>query len=95
MKKLPRMYHNKIDKDIKNNEKIYNSMNDSNIEINIEEKIRDIFNYPDYVYKIDVTIITNKGNMNKKIIGKNKDNLITIDNEYIPICDIIDIYKNS
>lgn len=97
MKKLPKMYYNNIDKEIKNNNKTYNSMHDNNIsnEYDVEKKIQDIFNSPSYIYRINVTIVTNKGVMNKKIIGKNRDNLITIDNEQIPICNIIDIYENN
>ena len=35
------------------------------------------------------------GTINKKIIGKTKDKLITMDNEYINISDIKDIYKEK
>lgn len=110
MKELPKMYHNTIDKDINNNEKMYSTMYNStmhnndrkisnnNIFINnknnytIEQKIYNIFNSPNYIYKIDVTIVTDKGKTNKRIVGKTKTNLITMDNEYIPINTIRDIY---
>ena len=105
MKELPKMYHNTIDKDINNNEKMYSTMynNDrkiynNNIFINnknnytVEQKIYNIFNSPNYIYKIDVTIVTDKGKTNKRIVGKTKTNLITMDNEYIPINTIRDIY---
>ena len=95
MEKLPKMYHNRIDKDIRNNEKIYNSMNDISCEYDIQKKIKDIFDSPEYIYKINVTIVTNNDIINKKIIGKNNNNLITIDNEHIPIDSIVDIYKNN
>ena len=51
----------------------------------VEQKIYNIFKSPTYIYKADVVILTNSGKLEKRIIGKNKDNLITIDNEYIPI----------
>lgn len=106
MKDLPKMYHNKIDKDIKNNEKFFSTMydkkiekeNNKNIFINnknnytVEQKIYNIFNSPNYIYKIDVTIVTDSGIQNKRIVGKTKTNLITMDNEYIPISTIRDIY---
>jgi hypothetical protein len=107
MKELPKMYQNKINKDIKNSQDIYNSLNDREEviprKINreyfdsyiIEQKIYNIFNSKDYIYKADVTIVTKDGLVNKRIVGKNKDNLITIDNEYIPISSIRDIYKNN
>lgn len=99
------MYHNTIDKDINNNEKMYSTMyntdrkiSNNNIFINnknnytVEQKIYNIFNSPNYIYKIDVTIVTDKGKTNKRIVGKTKTNLITMDNEYIPINTIRDIY---
>ena len=58
----------------------------------IEQKIHNIFNSPNYIYKIDVVIVTDKGKENKRIVGKTKTNLITMDNEYIPINTIRDIY---
>ena len=105
MKELPKMYHNTIDKDINNNKKMYSTMynndrkiSNNNIFINnknnytVEQKIYNIFNSPNYIYKIDVTIVTDKGKTNKRIVGKTKTNLITMDNEYIPINTIRDIY---
>ena len=106
MKDLPKMYRNKINKDIKNNEKFFSTMydkkiekeNNKNIFINnknnytVEQKIYNIFNSPNYIYKIDVTVVTDSGIQNKRIVGKTKTNLITMDNEYIPISTIRDIY---
>ena len=107
MKELPRMYRNKIDKDIRNNEKIFSTINkDKNIEkkvekevyidnkknYTVEQKIYNIFNSPNYIYKIDVVIVTDSGTFNKRIVGKTKTNLITIDSQYIPINTIRDIY---
>ena len=98
MKELPKMYHNTIDKDINNNEKMYSTMYNNDRKISnknnytVEQKIYNIFNSPNYIYKIDVTIVTDKGKTNKRIVGKTKTNLITMDNEYIPINTIRDIY---
>lgn len=106
MKDLPKMYHNDIDKDIKNNERYFSTMynkkedriSSSDITINnknnytVEQKIYNIFNSPNYIYKIDVTIVTDSATLNKRIVGKTKTNLITMDNEYIPINTIKDIY---
>ena len=55
-------------------------------------KIYNIFNSPNYIYKVDVTIVTDSGTFNKRIVGKTKTNLITMENEYIPIDTIRDIY---
>lgn len=107
MKDLPKMYHNKIDKDIMNNRKVFSTINSKVKEIyedtkekiagnkksyTVEQKIYNIFNSPNYIYKMDVTIVTDEGNFDKRIVGKTKTNLITFDGEYIPIDKIRDIY---
>lgn len=105
MKDLPKMYHNKIMKDITNNKEVFSTINDrmevvksKKIKIDnknnytVEQKIYNIFNSPNYIYKIDVVIVTDSGTFNKRIVGKTMTNLITMDNEYIPINTIRDIY---
>lgn len=101
MKELPKMYHNKINKEINNNDKMYTTMyknkevikeNKLKNDKSIEQKIYDIFNSPNYIYKIDVVIVTDNNKLNKRIVGKTKTSIITIDNEYIPINTIRDIY---
>ena len=106
MKDLPKMYHNDFNKSINNNRSVFSSLTDKpilkeeNISVDkkdrftIEQKIFNIFNSKDYIYKADVTIITDNQTLKKRIIGKNANNLITIDNEYIPISIINDIYKS-
>ena len=99
------MYHNKIDKDLNNNESVFSTLDSNNIYTNsfinnrnnltVEQKIVNIFNSPNYIYKIDVVIVTDNNKVIKRIIGKNKNNLITMDNEYIPINTIRDIYINK
>lgn len=105
-RQLPKMYKNPISKKIDNVQKIYSSLN-TNAErektnnyvkkeysrFDIDKKIYNIFNSPDYVYKADVTIVTDKEVLTKRIIGKVKNQLITIDNEKIDIDTIKDIYK--
>ena len=76
------------DRKISNNNIFINNKNN----YTVEQKIYNIFNSPNYIYKIDVTIVTDKGKTNKRIVGKTKTNLITMDNEYIPINTIRDIY---
>ena len=61
----------------------------------VEQKIYNIFNSPNYIYKIDVIIVTDKGKDKKKIVRKTKTNLITMNNEYIPINTIRDIYIDN
>lgn len=64
----------------------------TNSDLNIELKIDKMFNSPNYVYKMDTQIIMKDGKrLNKQIIGKVDDKLITIDEEYVLIHDIKDI----
>lgn len=101
-KKLPKVFANTIDKELKNNEKVYVASSEAVEEEkrsektllsdrNINQKIRKIFNSKNYIYKATVEITQNNSKFEKKIIGKNGDNLITIDNEIIPIDTITDI----
>ena len=102
MKELPQMYQNKINKKISSSRKVYSTLdspattNNSDIRypsISIDKKIDNIFKSHDYVYKADVTIITDNETVKKRIVARNNNNLITLDNEYIPISIIRDIYK--
>ena len=110
-KKLPKVYANKIDKDVKNNKRVYYSSFDEKKEdvrstaVNtnrpnldgktVPQKLYAIFHGPNYVYKADVTLKIKGRNVNKKIIGYNTQNIITVDNEVIPIADIEDINFSS
>ena len=96
MKDLPKVFHNKIDKKIENNRNVFysnNSYND-NTKTNtrsILQKINEIFSSPNYVYKANVEITLKDKKVTKRIIGRNKNYIITMDNDLIPIADIIDI----
>ena len=97
MSDLPKVFQNEIDKDIGNNNKY---SYDKNEEINnvrksgvpVLEKIKNIFNSPNYVYKADVIIEYHGSKQEKRVIGYNKNELITIDDEKISISEIDDIY---
>lgn len=60
---------------------------------NINQKINDIFNSSNYIYKADVEITLKDGKVTKRIVGKNSTHLITIENELIPITDVVDIER--
>ena len=105
MKELPKMYHSTIDKNINNVQKLYTTMDKTKKEeipirkhevydrFTIEQKIQNIFNSPSYVYKADVFIELDNEVVKKRIVAYINNNLITIDNEYIPVDKIKDIYK--
>ena len=59
----------------------------------INQKINEIFKSSNYIYKADVELTLRSGKITKRIIGKNASNLITMDNELIPISEIIDIKR--
>ena len=103
-KKLPKVFANKVNKNAGNNENVFYSDRDSSLDIsndlnsnytgkNVMQKINDIFNSPNYIYKADVIIELRDRTVNKRIVGKNNLNLITIENELIPISEIVDIKK--
>lgn len=95
MKDLPKVFHNKVDKKFNNNRSVYYSNNNYNEEVidtrNVVQKINDIFSSPNYVYKANVEITLKDKKVTKRIIGRNKNYIITMDNDLIPITDIVDI----
>lgn len=98
-KKLPKVFANPLARNIDNNRRVYYGNQDRNIEVvtkkapreNINLKINRIIKNLKYMYKVDVEITTQKGTKDYRLIGKNSSNLITLENELIPISDIIDI----
>lgn len=107
-KNIPKMYKNKIDKKLNNSQLVYSTLNNNSNNINISpkskedkildkftlnQKIYNIFHSKNYIYKADVTIVTKNNTYKKRIIARSGNNLITLDNEYINIDDIIDIYE--
>jgi hypothetical protein len=99
MKDLPKVFQNNVDKKFNNNSSVYYSSNDTR-SLNSREtkdnrtilqKINEIFSSPNYVYKANVEISLKDKKVTKRIIGRNKDFLITMDNTLIPISDIVDI----
>ena len=96
MKDLPKVFHNKIDKKFENNRSVYYSNNNYEKDRSIDtrtvmQKINDIFSSSNYVYKANVEITLKDKKVIKRIIGRNKNYIITMDNDLIPINDIVDI----
>lgn len=99
MKKLPELYTNTFNKKIDNSleyisipkETIENNTDLSKYSLN--KKIENIFKSKNYIYKIKVEISYQNETTTETIIGKTKNNLITIDNKLININDILDIKK--
>lgn len=97
MKEKPQMYQNRVNKEFHNNKIVYTSF-DKNVNIKqytgdeIRKKINSIINSNSFIYSKLVHILINNETITRKIIGIYSNNLITIDNEYIPIDNIEDIY---
>ena len=102
-KDLPGVFPGNVNSNAGNNSKVsYGDKEDRSTpttkevvkEININQKLNQIFNSSNYIYKADVEIKLKDGSkLNKRIIGKNNIHLITMNNELIPITDIIDIER--
>ena len=96
MKDLPKVFQNNVNKEFKNNNSVFYSRN-STIQNEVKDsktilqKINDIFSSPNYVYKANVEITLKDKKITKRIIGRNKNYIITMDNMLIPINDIVDI----
>jgi len=100
-KRLPNVFANRNARVESNNEEMFYSgednkesfslQNDNIKKIMVRKKINDIFNSKKFVYKAKVVITTSEGDKEYTLIAKNNDTLLTINNESIPINDIIDI----
>ncbi len=88
---LPKVFHNNINKKFNNNKDVFYSRHNIVDTKAIYQKINDIFSSPNYIYKANVEISLKDETIVKRIIGRNKDFLITMDNELIKISDIVDI----
>lgn len=96
MDRKPKVFQNIISKKIDNNRTCsVTRSNEAYESADVATKINNIFKSKDYVYKANVVIKLNSGSVEKQIIGKKDDNLLTIDNEIIPIKDILDIYRKN
>lgn len=97
MSDRPKMYRGSIEKKFNNNRSVYASYDNDNIKVyntnDIRKKINDIFSSSNFIYRTKVNIVIDNQIVTKKVIGVYNNNLVTIDNEYIPINMIKDIYK--
>ncbi len=59
----------------------------------IKTKIKELFSSKKYVYKVDCIIETLDKKIKTSLVGQTSGSLITIDNELIPISEIIDLYE--
>ena len=104
MNKLPKVYVNKISSKSVNNEEVFYSKKgksvsktlDSSSAVNnllVQKKINDIFNSPNFVYKVNVILTLKDGKREETLIAKTNDGVLTIDNKVIRIKDILGIIE--
>ena len=93
-KKLPNIFRGKAPKNLNQTTSIINQ-DDEITDIKDEEEksvnrqIKDVFSSENFVYKADTTItLTNGDVINKTIIGRTNDSLITLDDELIDVKNI-------
>lgn len=105
MPKLPRIYQNTIQKEIRNNEKVYYGKSSNKISVEkvdrfetyqeIENLIDEIFSLPTYSFNIPLQIYTENKVYQTSLIAKANGKVITFDNDIIPINQITKIEKKS
>ncbi len=98
--RLPNVFRNRKVGVVRNNKEVFYSKeekkelpkeDDKIQKIIIRKKINDIFNSRNFIYKAKVIITTKEKDMLVEIIHKNNSALLTLNNESIPIDDILDI----
>lgn len=90
MDKLPRVFVNKIDHEIKNDQETFKSFDHrslNNENVNLKDIDR-ILNTNKYIAGANVLVETENDSINCKIISRTNNEIITIDNKRIPISKI-------
>lgn len=104
MKRLPKVYQNDFNKKIKNNREVCyldqersstSHTVESSFPHSVEDALLEIFSGVGYAYNIPIILTTTNKVYETSLIAKTKNNVITLDNDIIPISDIknIDILK--
>ena len=96
MKKLPKVFANSLEKELKNNLELFDSrLSKKSNNTNIRKEIDKIFKRKDFVYKSDIDIIMKDKNIRTSLVGKNNTSIFTLDGQIIPINEIIEIKKRD
>ena len=91
MKKLPKIYHEDINKNIKNNKRVSYVKNSNNVVYSKDEVnkvLKEVFNGIGYSFNKKLRIYTDTKTYETSLIGKSNKYLITFDNDTIFIDDI-------
>lgn len=96
MKKLPELYKNLNSKPMDNNKKVYYAKEKDTRTFQtttITEELDSIFHSLGYSYNIPVKLVTKTKTIYTSLVARTKENVLTIDNQTIPISDIIEITR--
>lgn len=86
-KKLPNIFKGIVSKN--NNQDISFINKEEENKVDVKKQIKNILNSSEFVYKADTIITLNTGEvLEKTIIGRNNNSLITIDDELIEVDSI-------
>lgn len=86
-RELPKVFQNRVANPIDNNNKVfYGESNETRSSVTVNDLFK-----PNQIYRTSVKIILKDRTLEKKVIGRTQNNLITSDNEIIPISDIVEI----
>ncbi len=92
MKDLPKVFANPIeDKKDNNRSFVYSKLEREKKDIPVREKIDKLFSNDRTIYSIDCIIKLDSGEKKCTVIGKTMNNLVTKNQEIIPISSIKDI----
>lgn len=93
MKKIPKLY--KVDNNkIKDNNQLQCNITKEE-KISVKKQLDEIFSGLVYPYNISVEIITKDKKYDTSIIARTKDHILTLENNIIPIKEIISIKKKK
>lgn len=98
---LPNIFQNKNIKVLNNQQDLFygkdvnNTKESKNSHNDIRSDIKKLFTSKNYVYKLECIITTKNKTINTFIIGQTNSHLITINNELIPIKDILEIKEKG
>ena len=96
MKKLPKVFANSLEKELKNNLELFDSrLSKKSNNTNVRKEIDKIFKRKDFVYKSDIDITMKDKNIRTSLVGKNNTSIFTLDGQIIPINEIIEIKKRD
>lgn len=96
MKKLPKIYkEDNLQIKVNNKTKCIVELNNEEYKENNLNVINDIFSGLGYPFNVLLTIKTKKEEKTTSLIGKTEKAIITLDNEIIPIAEILSITRKK